>query len=61
MNEAGLHHYIAKPWDPVELLAVARDALTGAVLDADLDPLPFVAHLDGPRLLEAYGRRTGDR
>ncbi|MGV3757982.1 MAG: response regulator [Actinomycetota bacterium] len=61
VNEAGLDHYIAKPWDPAQLLAVTRDALTGAVLDAGLDPLPFVADLDGPRLLEAYARRRGDR
>lgn len=60
VNEAGLDHYIAKPWDPAQLLAVTRDALTGAVLDAGLDPLPYVADLDGPRLLEAYARR-GDR
>lgn len=61
VNEAGLDHYIAKPWDPEELLAVARAALTDAVLDAGLDPLRYVADLDGPRLLEAYGRRAGDR
>jgi len=61
VNDAGLDHYLAKPWDPEELLAVTRAALTDAVLDAGLDPLPYVADLDGPRLLEAFGRRTGDR
>lgn len=61
VNEAGLDHYIAKPWDAEELRAVARAALTDAVLDAGLDPLPFVADLDGPRLLEAYRLRASDR
>lgn len=61
VNEAGLDHYIAKPWDPEELLAVTRASLTDAVLDAGLDPLAYVADLDGPRLLEAYGRRSSDR
>lgn len=59
VNEAGLDHYIAKPWDAEDLVGVARQALTDYVIDAGLDPLPFVATLDGPRLLEAFANRTG--
>lgn len=61
VNDAGLDHYIAKPWTPEELVAVSRAALTDYVLDTRIDPLPYVRHLDGPRLLEAYARRAGDR
>ncbi|MCB0972554.1 MAG: response regulator [Acidimicrobiales bacterium] len=61
VNEADLDHYIAKPWQPHELLEVARTMLTAYVIDQRLDPLPFVRDLDGPRLLEAFSRRAADR
>jgi two-component system chemotaxis response regulator CheY len=57
VNEAGLDHYLSKPWDPGELRSVAVAQLTDFVIEAGLDPLPYVATLDGPRLLEAYRRR----
>ncbi len=57
VNEAGLDHYIAKPWDPVELVETARQLLTDVVIEQRLDPLPHLAQLDGPRLLEDYARR----
>lgn len=57
INEAGLHHYIAKPWTPENLHAVVRQQLTEYVLSAEADVLPFVAVLDGPRLLEALSQR----
>lgn len=56
INDAGLDHYLSKPWDPDELRTVARDLLTSYVLDAGLDPLRYVSTLDATRLLEAYGR-----
>ena len=56
INEAGLSHYIAKPWDPDELVATAVQQLTDYVLDVGLDPLAHVDVLDGPRLLDAYAR-----
>ena len=58
VNEAGLDWYFAKPWDPDELLAVVKQQLTDFVIDAGLDPLPFVRVLDGPRLLDEYARHT---
>lgn len=57
INEAGLDHYLAKPWDPDELVAVARNLLTDVVIESSLDPLRFVPDLDGPRLLDAYARQ----
>lgn len=57
INEAGLAHYIAKPWQPEELLATVVEQLTDYVISAGLEPLAYVDVLDGPRLLEAYGRR----
>ena len=61
VNDAGLDHYVAKPWDPAELLEVTRRALTDFVIDEGLDLLRYVRDLDGPRLLDAYARRAGDR
>lgn len=57
INEAGLDRYFSKPWDPEELLTVAREQLTTFVIDEGLDPLPYVRELDGPRLLAAYSDR----
>lgn len=56
INEAGLDHYLAKPWDPEELVAVARRLLTDRVVERGHGLLDHVAELDGPRLLEAYAR-----
>lgn len=53
LNEAGLDHYISKPWDPERLRAVVRDQLTDYVLDAGIDPLPYLPVLDGVRVMEA--------
>lgn len=60
VNQARLNYYIAKPWQPDDLLTVVRTAVTDFILATGIDPLPFLAHLDGPRLLEAMTDR-GDR
>lgn len=52
INEAGLDHYISKPWTEEELHSVVREQLTEYVLENVADVLPYVAVLDGPRLLE---------
>ncbi|MCH7228065.1 response regulator [Haloferula sp. A504] len=60
INEGGLHHYIAKPWEPETLVTIVRDELTEYVLRSeDIDAMPYVAILDGPRLLEkiSHGSR----
>lgn len=45
VNEAGLSHYIAKPWDRDELVQVAREQLSRYVADRKLNPLPYLRHL----------------
>ena len=52
INAGGLHHYLPKPWLPEQLVVVARDQLTDFVLESDMDALPYVAVLDGARLME---------
>lgn len=61
VNEANLHHYIAKPWDAEEIQSVVRAQLTEFVIETEENLVPFVGVLDGPRLLEviaAGGRDT---
>lgn len=53
VNEAGLDHYIAKPWDPADLQATVRTQLTDFVLDVGINPLPYLRVLDGARAMEA--------
>jgi two-component system chemotaxis response regulator CheY len=60
VNEAALNHYIAKPWESTELMAVTVRLLTDFIIESGIDPLPWVRHLDGPRLLEAYQNRRPD-
>ncbi len=52
INEAGLDHYISKPWTVDELHSVVREQLTEYVLENVDDVLPYIAVLDGPRLLD---------
>lgn len=58
VNEANLHHYIAKPWTFNELTGVVRKQLTEYVLDQQIDVLPYVGVLDGERLLAARTLRS---
>ena len=60
-DEAGLDHYVAKPWTPEGLAEVVREQLTDYVLDQVDDVLPYVEVLDGPRLLAAARDRLSDR
>lgn len=60
VNEAGLDHYVTKPWDPEALVALVRDELTSFVLSADIDPLPHLRALDAARVMPAL-RDRGDR
>jgi two-component system phosphate regulon response regulator PhoB len=56
VNRADLDHYVAKPWRAEELRAVVKKHLTDYVLEAGLDPLPYLAVLDTPRLTAAIAR-----
>jgi response regulator RpfG family c-di-GMP phosphodiesterase len=59
INEAGLVHYVAKPWDPQELIALTREQLTDFVLETGLDPLPHLRALQAERVLPLL-RDRGD-
>jgi two-component system chemotaxis response regulator CheY len=60
VNEAGLNHYLAKPWDPADLVDTCKDQLTRYVLGRDdLDLMPYLAVLDAPRLLAKISTRGG--
>lgn len=58
VNEAGLDHYIAKPWMAEELQSTVRHQLTEFVLAAGLDPLPHLRALDGARVMDLVRRRS---
>ena len=51
INQADLDHYVSKPWTREGLHAVVREQLTDYVIANATDVLPFIATLDGPRLL----------
>lgn len=57
VNDAGLHHYIAKPWKRPELHLVVKRQLTDYVIENVTDLLPFMSVLDSPRLMEAIRTR----
>ena len=52
VNEAGLDHYVAKPWRAQDLQAVVRDQLTDYVLVTGTDPLAHLRALDQARAME---------
>jgi two-component system, OmpR family, phosphate regulon response regulator PhoB len=60
VNEAGLHHYVAKPWDTDALRDLVREQLTEYVLAARIDPLPHLRALDAVRVMPLL-RDRGDR
>lgn len=57
VNEAHLHHYIAKPWKAEDLQNVVKEQLTEFVLATTDDLLPYVSVLDSQRLLEAVAKK----
>jgi DNA-binding NtrC family response regulator len=46
VNQAELSHYIAKPWDGDELVQVAKDELTHYIKERNLNPMPYLRHLN---------------
>lgn len=57
VNDAALDHYVAKPWDADELVAVCRTQLSEWVAAHAPDVLPFLAVLDPVVLLPAMRDR----
>ena len=58
VNDAGLDHYIAKPWSVEELVRTVRHELTEFVITAGLDPLPYLRVLEGERVMDIVRRRS---
>jgi CheY-like chemotaxis protein len=58
VNEAGLSHYVAKPWDPDELVDVAKQELSAYVIDRDLNPMPYLRVLDAAVLGDQLRRHA---
>jgi CheY-like chemotaxis protein len=57
VNQAGLDHYIAKPWTAAEMSKVVIDMLTGFVIAVDPAPQRFAQYLDFGRIMEAVRER----
>ncbi len=53
VNNARLNRYVAKPWEPEQLLDVAIEELTSYVIEMEDDLLPYMAVLNQERLQEA--------
>ena len=53
INEAGLNHYIAKPWKKDELAAVIKKELTQYVIMNERNLMPYMGLLDAGKLAEA--------
>lgn len=59
VNDAHLDHYIAKPWDPADLVEVVKEQLTDYLIARKMNPLPYMGVLDVARALDLvrdYGR-----
>lgn len=56
VNEAGLAHYIAKPWSVEELHEVVRTELTTYVEIVQINPIPYLAALDQVRAMDLISR-----
>ncbi|AXJ02233.1 Response regulator receiver domain-containing protein [Cyclonatronum proteinivorum] len=57
VNHARLNRYIAKPWDPDNLVKIAIDELTTFVIESEKNLLPYMSTLDARRLQEAIRAR----
>lgn len=58
VNEAGLHHYISKPWKKEELDRIVREELSNYVIQNQLDAMPYMGVLQTEALIE-YIRKRG--
>lgn len=61
LNQAGLNHFIAKPWNSEQLLDVAKEQLTAFVIQTQRNLMPFLGILKAEKIGEAMrGRIPGD-
>lgn len=56
VNQADLHHYIAKPWNTDDLVRTVKTQLTEYIIKAGIDPLPYMQSLDSAVINEAIRR-----
>lgn len=56
INQAAINHYLEKPWTKAQLTHMVRELLTQYILQAGINYLPYVAHLDQATLYEALRR-----
>ncbi len=57
VNKAKLDRYISKPWDPANLMNIAKDELTQYVIEQEKELLPYLQVLEAGRLHEEIRRR----
>ncbi len=57
LNQARLHHYVAKPWTREELLEVAVSLLTDFVIEEEENILPYMSTLDAEKISESIRTR----
>lgn len=62
VNQAELAHYIAKPWEGDEILQVAKREIALYLKARDLNPMPYLRHLDMTLIQDLMRRHLpGDR
>lgn len=54
VNNAHIDHCVATPWNGDDLRDVVSELLTDYVLDNDVDPLPYMRHLNDERVMEIW-------
>lgn len=59
VNEADLSHYIAKPWEKIELVGTTRKLLTDFVLEQTENPMKFMSVLDSERIADSIRKGRG--
>lgn len=46
INQAGIDHYIEKPWSEEKLVAFTKESLTRFLLESGINYQPYIKHLD---------------
>lgn len=57
VNHHCLDFYIAKPWDPTQLVEVVKEHLTSYVITNLDNPMPWAKYLDTSKILQAVSEK----
>ncbi len=57
INQAGIDHYIEKPWSAAKLVAFTKELLTRFLLDSGIDYQPYLKFLDHQVLFKHLHQR----